>query len=50
MQLAEKLDWRELIEKQYRQYTYNVILRRILATIVAVEKKHEVLHNLSVCL
>jgi len=35
--------------EQYRQYTYNVILRRVRITIVAVEKQ-EVLHKLSVCI
>jgi len=34
---------------QDRQCKYNVTLRHVLATIVAVEK-HEVLHILSVCL
>jgi len=31
------------------QYTYNVTLRRVRATIVVVEKQH-VLHILSLCL
>jgi len=35
--------------KQDRQCTHNIILRRIRATIVAVEKQR-VLHILSVCL
>jgi len=34
--------------KQERQYSYNVTLRRVRATIVAVEKQY-VLHILSVC-
>ena len=34
--------------EQYRQCTYNVTLRRVRATIVAVEKQW-VLHNLSLC-
>ena len=35
--------------KTRHQCTYNVTLRRFLATIAAVEKQ-QVLHNLSVCL
>jgi hypothetical protein len=35
--------------KQKRQYTYNVILRRVRLTIVVVEKQ-KVLRTLSVCL
>jgi len=36
------------VPKQYRHCTYNVTLRRVVATIVAVEKK-QVLLILSVC-
>ena len=40
---------RELQLKPYRKCTYNLTLRCGFATTVAVEK-HEVLHNVSVCL
>ena len=35
--------------QQDRQYSYNVALRRVLVTIVALEK-HYAFHILSVCL
>ena len=35
--------------EQDRQYTYNVTLRRVRATIIAVDKQ-QVLYNVSVCL
>ena len=46
---GRKIKGEKLQKQQDRQYTYNLKLRRVRATVVVVEKQ-EILHILSLCL
>jgi len=46
---AVRAEFTTYVQKQDRQSTFNVTLRRVRATVIAVEKQR-VLYNLSVCL